>query len=61
VTDAERLDWLEKMAHMGEGLLLHATRGPTGRVGLGLSHRTLRKAIDDAAGAKSGPKSEQGK
>jgi hypothetical protein len=55
MTDAERLDWLEKMARMGEGLLLHAKQGPTGKVGLGLSHRTLRKAIDQAAGSETNP------
>lgn len=49
MTDAERLDWLEKAAHGEQGLLLHAITGSTGRLGLGLSRRTLRQAIDQVA------------
>ena len=47
--DTKRLDWLEAFARDGsDGLLLHASRGPTGRTGLGLADRTLRAAIDAA-------------
>lgn len=51
MTDAERLNWLEHMAHEEYGLLLHACMHPTGRTGLGLAmpQRTLRQAIDQAA------------
>ncbi len=49
--DARRLDWLELMANLPGGLLLHDGT-ETGRLGLGLRPgqcvRTLREAIDDA-------------
>lgn len=47
-TDADRLDWLQRMAEMPGGLLLHNGH-ESGRTGLGLSRfgRTLRQAIDD--------------
>jgi len=48
MTDAERLDWLERMARQKDGLLLHAETKSTGRLGLGLAWppRSLRDAID---------------
>lgn len=46
MTDSERLDWLENVARGPEGILVHACVGPTGRLGIGLQHRTLRQAID---------------
>ena len=49
--DIARLDWLEKMANLPGGLLLHDGT-ETGRLGLGLRPgnvvRTLRDAIDSA-------------
>lgn len=54
MTDAKRLEWLEKTARESrDGLLLHAIQKPTGRLGLGLNKRTLRQAIDDASGART--------
>lgn len=55
--DAARLDWLESMANKKGGLLLHdGSEG--GRTGLGLRPnylvRTLREAIDAAAGIAKG-------
>lgn len=53
-TDAERLNWLERMALAPGGLLLH-DGSESGRLGLGLRpgsvRRTLREAIDDAMGS----------
>lgn len=50
-TDKERIDWLEKMANVKGGILLH-DGSESGRIGLGLRPgtlvRTLRKAIDYA-------------
>lgn len=50
--DSERIDWLEIMANKKGGILLHSEFESTGRLGLGLknTNRTLRKAIDQAAG-----------
>ena len=49
--DAERLDWLERMANENGGILLH-DGSEQGRLGLGLRpgtlKRTLRSAIDAA-------------
>lgn len=55
--DGERLDALEALAgdNKGGGLLLHHQIGGHVKwsgVGVGLSHRSLRKAIDDFRGAK---------
>ena len=49
-TDAERIEWLEMMAHVKGGLLLHAETESTGHTGLGLGRprRSLREAIDQA-------------
>jgi hypothetical protein len=48
-TDAERIDWLERMANEPGGLLLH-DGSEHGRTGLGLRPgalvRSLREAID---------------
>lgn len=57
-TDAERLDWLEAMANVRGGLLLHdGSEG--GRLGLGLRpgsvKRTLRQAIDTAMQPRPDP------
>lgn len=52
VRDRARLDWLEEMARQPGGLLLHSELGPPGRKGLGMSRRSLREAIDQAAGAE---------
>ena len=50
-TDTERLDFLEEMANLPSGILLHdGSQG--GRLGLGLRpgnlRRTLREAIDSS-------------
>lgn len=55
--DGERLDALEALIgdNKGGGLLLHHQIGGLVKwsgVGVGLAHRTLRKAIDDFRGAK---------
>jgi hypothetical protein len=52
LNDKHRIDWLEMMGNRPEGLFLHSLRAPTGKVGLGLAvtGRPLRKAIDEAAG-----------
>jgi hypothetical protein len=54
ITDAERIDWLEREMKSPGGLLLHDERRPTGRRGLGLlmGQRTLRDAIDMAMRAE---------
>lgn len=57
VTDAERLDWLEKFVNEHGALVLHDGNQDTGRhYGLGLRPgmlvRTLRQAIDAAMGVK---------
>jgi hypothetical protein len=54
-TDKERLDYLEMLSKVSGGLLLHNETSPTGRTGLGMrfpngERRSLRKAIDEAAG-----------
>lgn len=51
MNDKDRLDWLERMANLKGGILLH-DGSETGRCGLGLRtsnlNRTLREAIDSA-------------
>lgn len=55
-TDAERLDWLERMANRKGGILLH-DGSEKGRAGLGLRpgvlRRSLRECIDHAMGPES--------
>ncbi len=57
MNDEERIDWLEKYVNENGGLLLHdGSKSNFGFPGIGLRPgnlvRTLRKAIDDAAGVK---------
>lgn len=49
MNDAERLDWLEEMGNKPGGILLHSEH-KTNRLGLGLAitGRSLREAIDQA-------------
>ena len=54
--DSERLEELERLveANMDGGLLLHHQTSPVAwrGLGIGLSFRTLRAALDDFRGAK---------
>jgi hypothetical protein len=59
MTDADRLDWLEDFINREGGIMLHdGSRSNFGCSGIGLrpgfANRTLREAIDAAAGESHG-------